>query len=155
MKTEELSLKIVKAEDDHLKFLISKLDEHLSQLYPIEGIFGLNLNSPKVNDTTFVVAYIGDIPVGCGAIRPLDKETIELKRFYVDSHYRNKGIATQLLKFLEIKAKNSNYKNLVLETGNQQPEAISLYKKNGYNEIFPYGEYIGCDNSVCFAKGIS
>ncbi|WP_416825285.1 GNAT family N-acetyltransferase [Ectobacillus polymachus] len=154
MKRKELYLKIVKADNEHLKFLISKLDQHLSKLYPSEGIFGLNLNDPKVNDTTFVVAYIGDTPVGCGAIRPLDIETIELKRFYVDSNYRNRGIASQLLKFLETKAKNFNYHNLVLETGNEQPEAISLYKKNGYNEIPPYGEYIGCDNSVCFAKRI-
>lgn len=147
-------MKIVGAENEHLRILISKLDEYLNKLYPREGIFGLNLNDSKVKEITFVVAYISNIPVGCGAIRPLNSETIELKRFYVDSHYRNRGIATKMLKFLETKAKNSNFKDLVLETGNEQPEALNLYKKSGYHEVAPFGEYIGCDNSVCFTKRI-
>ena len=33
-----------------------------------------------------------------------------------------------------------------------QPETIVLYKKNGYNIIPNYGQYIGVENSVCFEK---
>ncbi|AGK54425.1 GNAT family N-acetyltransferase [Bacillus sp. 1NLA3E] len=154
MNSTEVYLKTVKEDNEHLRNLISKLDEHLSSLYPSEGIFGIDFNDSKINDITFAVAYIGDSPVGCGAIRPLDSENIEIKRFYVDTNYRKKGIATKLLKFLEKKAEILNFKTLLLETGNEQPEAISLYQKNGYNEIEPYGEYIGCDNSICFAKRI-
>lgn len=155
MKKSGIDFKIVTAENEDLRILITKLDEHLNQLYQNEPIFGLDLNDSKVNEITFAVAYIDETPVGCGAIRPLNLETTELKRFYVDSDYRNKGIATQLLKFLEDRARNFSFKNLFLETGNKQLEAINLYQKNGYHEIAPYGEYIGCDSSVCFAKKIS
>ncbi|RYG04490.1 MAG: GNAT family N-acetyltransferase, partial [Chitinophagaceae bacterium] len=44
---------------------------------------------------------------------------------------------------------------LVLETGMNQPEAISLYKKLGYKIIPNYGQYIGIKNSVCFEKPIA
>ena len=45
-----------------------------------------------------------------------------------------------------------NYKKTVLETGLKQPEAIALYKKNGYTVIPNYGQYAGVENSVCFEK---
>jgi len=150
----EIYLKNVTKDNQHLKALISKLDEHLFKLYPSEGIFGLDLNSSKAMETTFALAYIGDTPVGCGAIRPLDFENIELKRFYVDINYRNNGIATKLLRFLEKQAEYLSFKTMLLETGNKQPEAIGLYRKNGYIEVAPFGDYIGCENSICFAKKI-
>ena len=45
-----------------------------------------------------------------------------------------------------------NYEKCRLETGKKQPEAIELYKKNGYNIIPNYGQYEGVENSVCFEK---
>jgi len=39
-----------------------------------------------------------------------------------------------------------------LETGKKQPEAIALYKKNGYKLIPNYGQYAEIENSVCFEK---
>ena len=36
----------------------------------------------------------------------------------------------------------------------KQPEAIALYRKNGYSQIPNYGQYIGMDNSICFEKVI-
>jgi putative acetyltransferase len=65
---------------------------------------------------------------------------------------RGKGIAAQILNELEKWAKELNYKKCVLETGHKQPEAIALYKKNGYKQIPNYGQYIGIENSVCFEK---
>lgn len=114
----------------------------------------MDLSCPKVEETTFALAYLGKTPVGCSAIRPLSLENIKLKRFYIDSIYRKKSIATKLLKFLEKEAKGSGFKTILLETGNEQPEAINLYRKNGYNEIATFGEYVDCENSVCFVKKI-
>ena len=53
---------------------------------------------------------------------------------------------------LEKWAGELGYKKCILETGKKQPEAISLYKKNGYKPIPNYGQYTGIDNSVCFEK---
>jgi ribosomal protein S18 acetylase RimI-like enzyme len=46
------------------------------------------------------------------------------------------------------------YENCLLETGKRQPEAIGLYKKNGYKLIPNYGQYAEMGNSVCFEKSL-
>jgi hypothetical protein len=35
-----------------------------------------------------------------------------------------------------------------------QPEAIALYKKSGYEVIENYGQYAGVENSICMKKVI-
>ncbi|MFP5042859.1 GNAT family N-acetyltransferase [Parasediminibacterium sp. JCM 36343] len=99
-----------------------------------------------------VVAYIDGQPVGCGAIKEFEPASMEVKRMYVSPGYRGKGIATQLLLALENWAAGLGYAKCVLETGIRQPEAISLYLKNGYSITPNYGQYIGVENSVCFEK---
>jgi putative acetyltransferase len=148
----EIKFVPVKASDDHLAILIHKLDAYLYERYPADEVFTVDFDSPKVEAITFILAYRGDVPVGCGAISPLHEGLVELKRFYVEPEYRRNGIALHILNHLESIAKESRYVTMLLETGDQQPEAISFYKKHGFIEIDPYGEYIGCASSVCFAK---
>ncbi|GHB55597.1 GNAT family N-acetyltransferase [Persicitalea jodogahamensis] len=101
-----------------------------------------------------VVAYDGDRPIGCGAIREYQPEKIEVKRMYVTPEGRGRGIATIMLNELENWAKELGYEYCILETGKKQPEAIALYKKSGYQIIENYGPYAGVANSVCFEKQI-
>lgn len=148
----DVVLKEVNSKNNDLHELIFKLDNEMKERYPEEGIFGLDFNDPKVNEVVFVVAYINDYPVGCGGIRPLNSKSVELKRFYVDSKYRKKGIASKILSSLECKAKNKGYSSIKLETGPFQPESIELYRKFGYADIELYGEYLNSKYSLCFEK---
>jgi putative acetyltransferase len=99
-----------------------------------------------------VVAYDNDLPVGCGAIKQYADYTMEIKRMYVLPEKRGQGIAVSVLMELEVWAKELNYIRCILETGQKQPEAIALYKKEGYQIIPNYGQYEGIANSVCFEK---
>lgn len=99
-----------------------------------------------------VVAYQNDEPVGCGAIKEYESGTMEVKRMYVSEDKRGSGIASAVLKELEIWTAQLGYNKCILETGIRQPEAIALYKKNNYNIIPNYGQYAGIENSVCFEK---
>lgn len=101
-----------------------------------------------------IVAYYGETPVGCGAFKSWDETTAEVKRMFVQPDYRGKGIAHQVLSALEAWAASVGFKNCVLETGKNQPEAIALYGKAGYHLIPNYGQYAGIDNSVCMKKAI-
>ncbi len=56
---------------------------------------------------------------------------------------KRQGIASTILKALEIWCKELGIKKCVLETGKKQPEAIALYKKNRYNIIPNFGKYEG------------
>lgn len=101
-----------------------------------------------------MVAYADEIPVACGAFKFYEEGKVEIKRMFVKPEYRGKGIAAELLKALEIWAKELGYQSCVLETGLKQPEAIALYQKSGYQIIANYGQYAGVENSVCFGKEI-
>lgn len=71
---------------------------------------------------------------------------------FVLSNHCGKKIASKVLIELEEWAKELNYTSCVLETGLRQPEAISLYKKNGYTITPNYPPFEGVENSVCFRK---
>jgi len=101
-----------------------------------------------------VVAYNNNKPVGCGAIKLFDPFSIEVKRMYTLPESRGKGIASLILNELEQWAKEIGGKRFILETGKKQPEAIALYKKNGFRLVSNYGQYIGIENSLCFEKHI-
>lgn len=99
-----------------------------------------------------VMAYDGDEPIGCGAIKPYDEVTMEVKRMFVPPVHRGKGIAVRVLSELENWCKELNYTRCILETGVKQPEAIALYKKCNYFRIPNYGQYADVVESVCFEK---
>ncbi|MWB95464.1 GNAT family N-acetyltransferase [Flavobacterium sp. GA093] len=101
-----------------------------------------------------VVFYENDAAVGCGAFREKEKDTVEIKRMFVHPDYRKKGIATKVLAELELWAAEINYTYTILETGKNQPEAISLYQKLHYTIIPNYPPYENMDNSVCMKKSI-
>jgi putative acetyltransferase len=99
-----------------------------------------------------VVAYEGNVPVGCGAIKHCEGEVVEVKRMYTLPIQRGKGIAAKVLKELEQWAIELNYTKAIMETGIKMPEAIGLYTKNNYAIIPNYGQYAGMPDSVCFEK---
>ena len=99
-----------------------------------------------------VLAYDGEKPVGCGALKPYDKKSMEVKRMFTLPKSRGNGIASKILRELEQWAEQLNYKRCILETGINQPEAIALYHKNGYKLTPNYGQYADAENSRCFEK---
>lgn len=101
-----------------------------------------------------IIAYDGDTPVGCGAIKHFNEYTMEVKRMFVHPTYRGKGIAAQILKELENWSLELNYTHCILETGELLHSAIQLYLKSGYSRIPNYGQYIGVASSVCMLKSL-
>ena len=106
---------------------------------------------------TVVLAYVdegtpGRAAVGCGALRPYDPTSCEIKRMYVAPAYRRRGIAGQLLRELETWAAELGFARAILETGAKQVEAIGLYRKHGYQPIANYGPYVDHPMSVCLEK---
>jgi len=101
-----------------------------------------------------VVAFIKEIPVGCGAIKHYDDSIMEVKRMYTAPQSRGKGVASAILSELEKWTAELGYKHCILETGIRQPEAIGLYSKYGYKLIPNYGQYADVADSRCFQKTI-
>jgi GNAT superfamily N-acetyltransferase len=102
----------------------------------------------------FVIAWLDDVPAGCGALRPMAPSVAEVKRMFVDPAHRGRGIGRAILAKLELVARGYGYSRLRLETGVRQPEAIHLYVSCGFRRIDCYGQYAGSALSVCYEKTI-
>lgn len=148
-------INLIRTDSDNPDFvaLVKLLDADLARRDGADHSFYAQFN--KIDKIRHVVlAYDNGTPVGCGAIKQFAPDAMEVKRMYILPEHRNKGIATIILSELERWAGELSYARCVLETGKRQPEAIELYKKNGYKVIANYGQYVGIENSVCFEKGL-
>lgn len=137
-------------------FLCNELDSYLSR-----AIGGANKREKyqkyNILDTMdyVLLAYDGDIPVGCAALRKYTASQIELKRVFIRPNYRKQNIGGMLLEQLIIWAKNANYQYMLLETGEFLPDSIKLYKRYGFWKIENYGDYINMPESLCMGLSLS
>lgn len=131
--------------------LTQALDRDLRTRYGKQmDFYGAYNHSSDVKHALYAV-YNG-VPAGCGCFKPFSNEAVEIKRIFVHSDLRGKGIARELMRALEIWARELGYRAAVLETGVLQPEAIRLYEAAGYERIPNYPPYEGVAESVCFQK---
>ena len=155
LKLNTCMIKLIRTNSENPDFikLVKFLDADLAIKDGEAHSFYAQFN--KINKIMHVVlAYENKIPLGCGAIKEYDTNTMEVKRMYTSPESRKKGIATKILTELEKWVFELSYGRCILETGKKQPEAIGLYKKSGYTQIPNYGQYSGVENSVCFEKEI-
>ena len=142
------------SENKDFQKLVVELDEELKIRDGEDHTFYAQFNkTDKIKYT--IVGYDYGIPVGCGAIREYSHDTMEVKRMYVVPDKRGQGIASAILKQLEQWTIELNHRKCILETGTNQPEAIALYKKNGFRIIPNFGQYEKMEHSVCFEKAVS
>ncbi|PXY39854.1 N-acetyltransferase [Flavobacterium cheongpyeongense] len=106
-------------------------------------------NNPKF---LFVVASLNNEIVGCGAFRAINENTAEIKRMY--AKFPRRKIGQTILSYLEEKAKDIGFRNLVLETRLKNNEAVQFYQKQGYKVIPNYGKYVNRSEAVCFGKSL-
>jgi GNAT superfamily N-acetyltransferase len=146
-------IRIIRTDSSHSDFrdLVVYLDQELRQRDGEEHVFYAQFNKiDKIRHV--VVAYLGDTPLGCGALKEYAPEVAEIKRMFVPEAYRRQGIARRVLSELERWAKELGYTACILETGKKQPEAIDLYQSMAYKTMPNYGQYSGVENSVCMKK---
>lgn len=146
-----LELKRTDSTDPDFLRLVIALDQDLAERNGDTNAFFAQYNKVDLIRNV-VIAFIENIAVGCGAIKEYDPETMEIKRMFVLSEWRGKGVAAAVLKDLETWAHELAYTRCVLETGDKMPEAIRLYEKNNYKRIDNYGQYQGIESSLCFEK---
>ncbi|MER6468942.1 GNAT family N-acetyltransferase [Streptomyces collinus] len=110
----------------------------------------------------YLIAYDEhDRPVATGGWRSQDANDegntdgdAELKRMFVVSQMRGRGLARRILAALEEDARAAGRLRMVLETGTKQPEAIALYTSCGYEPCDKFGYYRHYEDSRCYAKAL-
>lgn len=140
-------------DSDVARLLIEELDVELRSRYATSSVVhGLNTDDFIAAGGRFFISKIDEDYVGCGALRPIDRSSIEIKRMFVRKAFRGRGFSRCMINHLESLALDLGYSQILVETGDRQPEALSLFRSNGYCQIEPFGEYVGDPHSVCFKK---
>jgi DNA-binding MarR family transcriptional regulator/GNAT superfamily N-acetyltransferase len=88
----------------------------------------------------FLIARLHGRAVGCGALKPIDTSTAEIKRMWVAPEVRGMGIARRLLETLEEEARRSGFGHVILDTNKSLLEAQALYRNAGYQARERYND---------------
>lgn len=113
---DEMGIKIESASMDceDAKGLIRELNQVLTVITGDDGTANFHEEDVRGERAAFLIAYYDEQPYGCGALRQVSEDTVEVKRVYARKNQQ--GIGSAILKALEIKAREFGYRKIVLET---------------------------------------
>lgn len=135
--------------------LIAQSDFYSASLYPPESRHQADVGSLATANTRFFVARSARVAVGCGALVIGNDGTAELKRMLVDPKARGQGIGRALLQALEAAARGEGVRLIQLEIGVRSTQALRLYRRFGYVDRGPSGNYPHDALSVFMEKLLS
>ena len=75
-------------------------------------------------------------PIAGAGLRSVAPGTGEVRRLWVDSAWRGRGIGREVMTRVEDAASDLDLSVLRIETGDRQPEAVSLYQSLGWERVF-------------------
>lgn len=131
--------------------LVEMLDKDIAIRTPESNTFFSQYNKIDMLKHVLIV-YHANEPLGCGAIKEYNKQTMEIKRMFTLPESRGKGIGGKILTELENWTNELSFTKIIMQTGNKHHEAIGLYLKHGYKLINNYGQYADAADSLCFEK---
>lgn len=149
-----MNLKRTTSNDPDFQKLVLLLDQFLRSKDDEDHDFYAQYNKTD-HIKHVVVAYQNDVAIGCGAFKVFDENNVEIKRMFVVDSFRGKQVAHHIIAALEQWANELGYNSYVLETGTNNPIAIALYQKLGYEIVPNYGPYKGVETSVCLQKHLA
>ncbi|MFN4141493.1 GNAT family N-acetyltransferase [Aestuariivirga sp.] len=135
-----------------VRALVEELDAYLVPLYPAESNHLLDIETLRQPEMRFFAAFREDEALAIGGCW-LHEDYAEVKRVYVRPAARGLGLAKQIMRRIETEAMACGRLIARLETGIHQPESLALYRRLGYADRGPFGDYPTDDpNSVFMEK---
>ena len=140
MISPQLEIAQASAATDEIRLLIGELDAFLAQNYAPKQRHGLSLDALFHPHVRFFVAQMNGEPAGCAGIA-LYSDFAEVKRMYVLTKLRGRGIADALVARLEQESHQAGLTTLRLETGIYQPAAQRFYHRSGFRPCPAFPPY--------------
>ena len=134
--------------------LLHRAADYAIRLYPPESVHQLPVQQLQAPNATLLVARVAGRPAGCVVLIVSADGSAEIKSLFVEETCRRNGIGRTLLRALEEHARQQLVTVIRLETGTRQPEAIKLYRKSGFRECRPFGNYRPDPVSVFMEKAL-
>lgn len=114
----------------------------------------LDLEGLKAPTIAFWTAWDGDSLLGVGALKRLSGEHGEIKSMHTARNCRRRGVGSALLLRIIDAARAMGMTRLSLETGSWDyfAPARALYRRHGFVECPPFGDYVPDPNSVFMCR---
>ncbi|SMQ64899.1 putative acetyltransferase [Devosia lucknowensis] len=138
---------------DDVRGLVSRLNDHLLPLSPVEFQFKMTVEQMADSDTTlFVARNETGRAVGMGALKMHGPQLGEVKRMYTVPEVRGQRVGRQLLDRIVDLARQRNVPVIMLETGTGEgmAEAHRLYSRYGFVTRGPFLDYPDSEWSAFF-----
>jgi GNAT superfamily N-acetyltransferase len=150
-----MEIRYTNGEDKDFVSLCEMLDDNLNELVGGEKQRTEYIQYNQLNHIHDVfIIYDEGLPVGCASFKYYDEGIAEVKRVFVRKDYQGRGLSKLLMAQVERKARELNYRSMILETGKPLKSAIGLYTSLGYSVIENYGQYKNMPLSICMKKDI-
>jgi putative acetyltransferase len=110
---------------------------------PPGHVHALDLTGLQAANVTVWTAWDGSELAGIAALKDLGGGAGELKSMRTDPRHLRRGVAAALLEHIIGEARLRGLNRLSMETGRGPAfePALSLYRKRGFRDGGPYGEY--------------
>ena len=137
--------------------LLNKHFIELRSVSPEGSAHVLDIEGLKDQNIKFWSLWEGNLLMGCGALKFLNKEHGEFKSIRVEDRFRKKDNGIKILKHLIFEAKKLNIKRISIETGTGDffTPARKLFNKCGFKLCKPFAHYKEDPNSCYMTMLIS
>jgi GNAT superfamily N-acetyltransferase len=151
----ELVLEVRSYSDPDITRMVEEVQAEYVVLYGGPDAAAVDPDEFSAPNGLILVGTVDGEPVAMGGWRRAGGADAEIKRMYVAARARRRGLARRVLAEVEQTALAAGVERLVLNTGLAQPEAIALYRQQGYRDIEPFGHYSGSPDAVFLGKRLS
>ncbi|MFP4273802.1 MAG: GNAT family N-acetyltransferase [Paracoccaceae bacterium] len=134
--------------------LIEQSHALMRRLFPAEPNHGLSAAALRGPDIRFFVAREFDTTLGIAALAQRQGYG-EVKSLFTAPFARGRGVGRRLLDRIELEARHLNIPLLRLETGTGLDEALALYRKAGFTDCGPFGDYEENGSSLFMEKPLT
>ncbi len=116
----------------------------------------LDVDALEAPEITVWAAWEGDALQGVGALKRLSDDHGEIKSMHTVATCRRKGVGSAMLAHIIDAARTMGMSRLSLETGSWDyfVPARELYKRHGFVECPPFGEYVLDPNSIFMSRDL-
>ena len=112
-----------------------------------EYVFALDISALQARGVTVWTAWIGERIAAIGALKDLGDLAGEVKSMRTHPEFLRRGIGAAMLEHIIGEARARGMRHLSLETGSGPAfePALALYRRRGFVEGEPFGDYVRSD----------
>ena len=126
---------------EYLQWANRKVQENFGVSFDIAAMLEDDMNTLNKfmpPQGRLLLGYVDDQVMGIACLKALRDNIGEIKRMYVRSEARHRGVGRALLNQILEEARQIGYERVYLDSARFMTEAHQLYRSNGFREIEAY-----------------